>query len=203
MIFSFSCILVFGGVLRSRFILCESENILCFRSIRKRNYLCQKKKKSSWTTCKACCRKTNLPHKFYGMNYSERTEESPRCLECGDEIGYGRKGKKFCSEECRHKHHNEQHRSSRRYRRMVCAILDRNYEILNGLLLAGVESIWVADAIALGFNPAYVTSYRSHGKRIMCHCYDISYVTTDNRMTSISKIQNLSVTLQDISKRKR
>lgn len=136
------------------------------------------------------------------MNYTDRTEESARCLECGDEIVYGRTDKKFCSEECRHRHHNERHRSYRNYRRMVCAILDRNYEILDELVLSGVESIWVADAIALGYNPAYVTSYRKHGRRIMCHCYDISYVTTDNRMTSISKIQNLSVTLQDMAKRK-
>ena len=82
------------------------------------------------------------------------------------------------------------------------SILDKNYAILEELVGAGVESIWVAEAIALGYNPAYVTSYRKHGKRSMCHCYDISYVTTDNRMTSISKIQNLSVTLQDIAKRK-
>lgn len=85
---------------------------------------------------------------------------------------------------------------------MVTAILDRNYEILDELVLSGVESIWVADAIAIGYNPAYVTSYRKHGKRTMCHCYDISYVTTENRMTSISKIQNLSVNLHASAKRK-
>lgn len=131
------------------------------------------------------------------MAYSNRNEEeSPRCLECGDEIVYGRKDKKFCSDDCRNRHHNHHHRSCRQYKRMVTVILDKNYEILDELVRSGIEAIWVADAIALGFNPAYVTSYRKHGTRSMCHCYDICYVTTDNRMTSISKIQNLSLPLQ-------
>lgn len=131
------------------------------------------------------------------MNYGGgKTTKVLRCLECGDEIVYGRKDKKFCSEECRHRHHNEHNRSCRHYKRMVATILDRNYDILDELVKSGIKAIWVADAIALGYNPAYVTSYRKHGKRSMCHCYDICYVATDNRMTSISKIQNLSVTLQ-------
>ena len=175
----------------ARFILCEARFILLFQNVKKRNYFHQKKKKSTVGYCVEFLRRANLPDKFRVMKYSKKAEEeAPRCLECGDEIGYGRKGRKFCSEECRHKHHNESHRSARRYRRMVNSILDKNYGILEGLVEAGVESIWVADAIALGYNPAYVTSYRKHGKRSMCHCYDICYVTTDNRITSISKIQN-------------
>ena len=186
---------------KPRFILSAVKFILSFRSIKKRNYFRQKKKKSAFLTCTEFPSWTNLQDKFRVMNYRKTTEgETPRCLECGDEIVYGRKDRKYCSEECRHKHHNDSHRSARRYRRMVSSILDRNYGILEELVGAGVESIWVADAIALGYNPAYVTSYRKHGKRSMCHCYDICYITTDNRMTSISKIQNLSVTLRNIGK---
>jgi len=72
---------------------------------------------------------------------------------------------------------------------MVGAILDRNYEILEELVKSGIKAIWVADAIAIGYNPAYVTSYRKHGTRSMCHCYDICYVATENRMTSIKKFK--------------
>ena len=135
------------------------------------------------------------------MSYEGRNDEDvPRCLECGDEIVYGRKDKKYCSEECRNRYHNHSHRACRQYKRMVNTILERNYDILDDLIKSGIEAIWVADAIALGYNPAYVTSYRKHGKRSMCHCYDICYVTTDNRMTSISKIQNLSLPLQTAEK---
>ena len=135
------------------------------------------------------------------MSYEGRNDEDvPRCLECGDEIVYGRKDKKYCSEECRNRQHNHSHRACIQYKRMVNTILERNYDILDDLIKSGIEAIWVADAIALGYNPAYVTSYRKHGKRSMCHCYDICYVTTDNRMTSISKIQNLSLPLQTAEK---
>ena len=133
------------------------------------------------------------------MGYGYRKGcERPRCLECGDEIRYGRKDKKFCSDECRNKHHNDHSRSCRHYKRMVNSILDRNYEILEEFVRLGIEAIWISDAIAVGYNPAYVTSYKKHGKRCMCHCYDICYVATDNRMTSISKIQNLSLPLHAV-----
>ena len=145
---------------------------------------------------KSILMKFGMFKQYHDMEYDNTNgDKTQRCLECGDEISYGRKDKKFCCDECRHKHHNDLHRSCRHYKRMVGAILDKNYEILDDLVAAGIKAIWVADAIALGYNPAYVTSYRKHGKRSMCHCYDICYVATDNRMTSISKIQNLSLPL--------
>ena len=143
-------------------------------------------------TCMHSFRKFAVFKISMDMDYVKK-ERTPRCLECGDEIVYGRKDKKFCSEECRHKHHNDLHRSCRHYKRMVAAILEKNYDILDDLVRSGIKAIWVADAVALGYNPSYVTSYRKHGKRSMCHCYDICYVATDNRMTSLSKIQNLSL----------
>lgn len=131
------------------------------------------------------------------MMYRKRTEdETPHCLECGGEITYARKNKKFCSDGCRARHHNHNHRFLRQYKRMVLTTLDRNYEILEGLVNRGVEAIWIADIIAMGYNPSYVTLYCRHGRRAVCHCYDISYITTDSRMSSISKIQNFSLNLQ-------
>lgn len=137
--------------------------------------------------------------KFIIMEYRIGIEEEhPKCLECGDEISYGRSDKKFCSDECRNRHHNTYHRSCRNYKRKVAAILDKNYEILENLVNSGVKAVWVSEIIAMGYNPAYVTSYKKHGRRSMCHCYDICYIATDNRMTSIAKIQNLSLPLQAI-----
>ena len=137
--------------------------------------------------------------KDVNMDYLKRTPRNiSRCLECGDKISYGRTDKKFCSDECRNRHHNTYHRSCRNYKRKVAAILDKNYEILENLVNSGVKAVWVSEIIAMGYNPAYVTSYKKHGRRSMCHCYDICYIATDNRMTSIAKIQNLSLPLQAI-----
>ena len=59
----------------------------------------------------------------------------------------------------------------------------------------GVDAIWISDAVALGFNPGYSTSFRKTGRKEHYNCFDISYVMTANRLSSISKIQNLSLTL--------
>ena len=189
----FSFFYVFAGrITKTQDFFCIKKKKLFFSEKEKKRFYILHKKPPVW----------NFVLKINVMDYESMLERKAHCLECGEEIVYGRSDKKFCSDECRNHHHNRHHRSGRNYRRMVTSILDRNYEILDDLVRCGIRAIWVADAIALGFNPAYVTSYRKHEKRIMCHCYDISYITTDNRMTSISKIQNLSVNLHASAKRK-
>lgn len=133
------------------------------------------------------------------MDYEKKRKRClPRCLECGDNIAYGRKDKKFCSDECKNRHHNSLARMSKNAKRKVLTLLERNYNVLDQLVREGVEAIWISDAVALGFSPGYSTSYRKKGRREHYHCFDISYDMTPNRISSISKIQNLSLTLQTV-----
>ena len=133
------------------------------------------------------------------MDYGKKRQRSlPRCLECGDSISYGRKDKKFCCEECKNKHHNKLAKMSKNTKRKVLAVLDKNYGILDLLLRNEVKALWLADAVAMGFSPGYTTSHRKAGKRELYYCFDISYVMTPNRLSSISKIQNLSLTLPPV-----
>ena len=130
------------------------------------------------------------------MDYGKKKERHlPRCLECGDIIGYGRKDKKFCCEECKNKHHNNLAKMSKNTKRKILAVLDKNYSILDLLLRNEVKALWLSDAVAMGFTPGYNTSHRKTGRRELYYCFDISYVMTPNRLSSISKIQNLSLTL--------
>ena len=133
--------------------------------------------------------------KAEAMEYAKE-KNTPRCLECGDKISYGRTDKKFCSEECKNHHHNQQNSKARTVKRRVMAALDRNYAILDGLVRSGVDSIWIADVLAMGFNPGFATSFIKGRRGCMYSCFDISYLITDGRLSSISKIQNLSVNLQ-------
>lgn len=131
------------------------------------------------------------------MDYvKEAARNPPRCLECGDKINYGRTDKKFCSEECKNRHHNHQLRSSRNAKRRVLSALEKNYSILEEILKSGKDSLPLSDAMLMGFNPGYATSFR----KLRCHqsygCFDINYIMTPNRLSSISKIQNLSLNLQ-------
>ena len=135
--------------------------------------------------------------KRFSMEYGTGTmRKGARCLECGDKISYGRTDKKFCCEECKNRHHNHLHNSSRRMKRKVQAILDRNYEILSGLADSGLDAMWLDEAVTLGFNPIYMTSFVKGRRCGRYSCYDISYSMNDGRIFSISKIQNLSLNLQ-------
>ena len=131
------------------------------------------------------------------MNYAKKQERHiPRCLECGDKIRYGRPDKKFCSEDCKNRHHNNLARSSRHMKRKVLSILEKNYELLDELVRTGVDAVWLSDIMLMGFNPYYMTCFRKMRGHGQCACFDINYIQTANRLSSISKIQNLSLNLQ-------
>ncbi len=128
----------------------------------------------------------------YGEKYAKRRS---LCLECGNVIRYGRTDKKFCCEDCKTKHHNDQAKSARFFRAKVLKALDRNYEILDDMLRKGEGSADLAVLMASGFVPGVVTSFSKSGKHNVFTCYDIKYIMTESRVYSLMKIQNLSVHL--------
>ena len=130
------------------------------------------------------------------MEYKKYIRRMPLCLECGNQIRYGRTDKKFCCEDCKNKHHNAQAKAGRSYRNKVIAILNRNYEILEQMLREGIDSADLVDLASLGFASGIVTSYRHIGKHDVFTCYDIKYIMTKTKIYSIMKIKNLSVNLQ-------
>ena len=130
------------------------------------------------------------------MDYKSHVRHMPVCLECGDRIRYGRTDKKFCCEECRTRHNNRQAKGSRTFRRKVLKQLDHNYEILESVMNHGLTSADMTDLMSMGFSPALVTSCRRLRSRMEYACFDSKYIMTPGRLSSISKIQNVSVPLQ-------
>ena len=131
------------------------------------------------------------------MEYAKRVKKMPVCLECGDKIKYGRSDKKFCCEECKNRHNNKMARYSRANRRKIMAMLTRNYGILEQMIRSGIKSAEITDLVSEGFVPDCVTGF--HKNRFQAHeysCFDIKYKMTDSRVYSISKIRNVSLTLQ-------
>lgn len=120
----------------------------------------------------------------------------PLCLECGNQIRYGRTDKKFCCEDCKTRHYNNMAKAGRAFKNKVIALLNRNYEILDSIIKAGMDSAERVDIEAMGFVPGMSTSYRRAGKHDVFTCYDIKYIMTKTRLSSIVKIHNLSVNLQ-------
>ncbi len=130
--------------------------------------------------------------KNLSMEYDKKyVKHRSLCLECGDVIRYGRTDKKFCCEECKTKHHNNQAKAGRIYRHKILAVLNKNYEILDELLRSGTDSAELIDLISSGFVPGVVTSYKKVLKHDVYTCYDIKYTMTRTRVYSIMKIQNL------------
>ena len=72
-----------------------------------------------------------------------------------------------------------------------------NYQILDNLFRIGILSIDLIDATSMGFVPGMVTSYRRVGKHDEFFCFDIKYIMTNMRIYSISKLENVSLPLQD------
>lgn len=125
------------------------------------------------------------------MEYKKYERHMPRCLECGDQIRYGRTDKKFCCERCKSKFHNAQMKSTKAYRTKINSILGRNYDLLDEIVKSGHDSVQLIDIMARGFVPGVVTSYHRVGKHDVFNCYDIKYIMTGTRLFSIVKIQNL------------
>lgn len=130
------------------------------------------------------------------MTYRNHIRHMPVCLECGDKIRYGRTDKKFCCEECKNRHYNRQVKDSRSFRRKILGQLDRNYEILDSIIRMGVTSADMTDLTSAGFLPGIMTSCLRTRTRVECACFDIKYIMTPGRLSSISKIQNVSLPLR-------
>ena len=87
---------------------------------------------------------------------------------------------------------------SKAAKKKVMSILERNYDILDMLVRQEVKAVWLSELIEQGFNPGYSTFYRKTGRKDRYHCFDISYFMTPNRVSCITKIQNLSLTLPPV-----
>lgn len=124
------------------------------------------------------------------MGYEEKTvRHASTCLQCGEQIRYGRTDKKYCCDDCRNRHYNQMARSTRTYRRRILSQLSVNYELLDGLLKMDKDSISLVDIVSMGFVTTVITSFQRVGKHNEFRCFDIKYIMTATRLFSISKIK--------------
>ena len=140
-----------------------------------------------------------LLHKKSMDEYKDVTE--PKCLQCGNDMKYGRSDRKFCCAACKNRYNNIRRYAHTAYRDKINRNLEKNYVILNNLLKMRVDQIPLDEAQSMGFNPHMVTSVTKTGRRPVYHysCYDISFKISDSR---IFNIQRITLTLKDISSKK-
>lgn len=125
------------------------------------------------------------------MSYETEKSASSRgrCLECGDDITYGRSDRKFCCEHCKNKYNNRKIRSIRSARIKVNSAIDRNYRILDDLLKKGISSIGILDILSMGYSLEYMTSCLRSRYHQEFRCYDIRYQMSERRVFGIERIE--------------
>ena len=122
------------------------------------------------------------------MDYAANDDESHRCLECGEEIGYGRDDKKFCCPQCKNTYHNKMARQTRAVKAKVQNVLDKNYSILERLLKHGITALSLAELKDYGFNISYFTSYSKNRRHDEFSCFDIRFIVMASSVISIWRI---------------
>lgn len=123
------------------------------------------------------------------MGYRTEDEEGRRCLECGNEIVYGRADRKFCCELCKNRFNNRKNNYIRAMRARVLGAINRNYSILDGLIMNGVTAIPMIDLKQMGFDPDYVTSYSKVRRHDEFRCFDIRFRIVASEVVGISRVR--------------
>lgn len=110
------------------------------------------------------------------------------CLECGDEIAYGKRSdSKFCCDACRQTWHNRNRNRMYRIKERVDRILENNYKILLRLYESHTYSIARPLAEEMGFRPEFATTAIHSRTSMMMSCYDITYRMSDQKIFFIKK----------------
>jgi len=119
---------------------------------------------------------------------------SRTCLNCGEDVGPGRKDKKYCSEACKTEYNNKRTEQERQAQKQVQElslpdfigkiqnILIRNREILDRCLGdQDSRRLEKRDLEGLGFNFKYITSQApTLEDKGYCFCYELGYREVGN-----------------------
>jgi len=121
-------------------------------------------------------------------------ETKAACLNCGEPVGMGREGKKYCSDACRTDYNNKKNRELREVKKQeepslptfigdIQQILIKNREILDTCLGREKDNIRMEkrDLSGRGFNFKYITSHApTLEDKGYCFCYELGYKEIEN-----------------------
>jgi len=114
-------------------------------------------------------------------------EERGRCLECGNELPYGRSDMKFCSVSCKSRYHYENRPYGVGVKLRTLSALDRNHSILEGLIEQGRTEIEIPDLAQMGYNFSCITSYQKVRNHHEYRCFDIKYFMSSGTVSCIQR----------------
>ncbi|KXX70959.1 DUF2116 family Zn-ribbon domain-containing protein [Flammeovirga sp. SJP92] len=119
------------------------------------------------------------------------------CLECNKPIQFGRRDKKFCSQECKSSFHNKNNQIKYKQKIYHEKMVYQNYQIIKSFYKEGKTVIRKSSFDEMGFNYNYFTTIFKSSKNIYLFIFDIGY--TPIKENGIKKL--LIVTYQDYMKK--
>lgn len=118
--------------------------------------------------------------KFPNLQILKSSKMKSKCPECGMEF-FGRRDKKFCSDQCRNTYNNRKTRDSTNFIRNINRILRKNRHILSNLNPQGKTKTTKTRLLEEGFNFRYYTNtYVTKTGKTYHFCYDQGYLALDN-----------------------
>lgn len=97
------------------------------------------------------------------------------CLECNTHLRYGRKDRKFCSQECRSSYHNKNNAIRNKDKKIHDNIMKKNYKIISSFYKGENIIIQKSSFDELGFQFNYFTTVYRSNKNIYYFIYDIGF----------------------------
>ena len=108
------------------------------------------------------------------------------CLQCGRKIA-GRTDKVFCCDRCRSLYNYHKSRSRALVRVRILSTLEKNYNLLDGLIRLGVREAEVAELEVMGFKSGCATNFTERGKLREYWCFDIRYYISGGRLFNLRR----------------
>ncbi len=109
-----------------------------------------------------------------------KRREKRECQVCGREL-LGRRGQKYCSDQCRTEYHNVANKDSSNFMRNINRRLRKNWRILKKNNPRGKAKVTKAKLIDEGFNFNYFTNiYKTRKGAVYYFCYDQGYLELEN-----------------------
>lgn len=125
------------------------------------------------------------------MEYRKTQDKQETCLQCGGTFSYGRVDKKFCCDECKNTYHNKKRKDRRFIKLRIQNALNKNYNILEKLIIKGISNIDLYDLKLLGYNLEYMTSSRKIRSHTEVWCYEIRFTMTETKVKNIRRMDSL------------
>lgn len=114
-----------------------------------------------------------------------KNQPKRKCQHCEREL-FGRRDKKYCSDQCRVANYNELNRDATKFMTNINNTLRKNRRILKALNPKGKAKVTKTQMLDEGFNFSYFTNiYKTKGGKVYYFCYEQGYLKLEANLYAL------------------